>query len=491
MRAYGSSWWSPIAVTLIALLFGGLFLVFAHLTLTWLLVLIAALGVCVLTVWSGDPTRALYSAYMVTVSINISKGLVAEGGVYEPGLSVSLADPFLFGFLALWLFDKLLVRHERFHLDPAVIAALLLTVYLAISISWAIYPFAGGLAFVSHLKYFLVLVAVVDYVRTPALIRITILAIAFGLCINLAMVAAQVLTGGAIAIQGFKTAKDTVIMFGDAGGAFRPYGFLAHPNVLGSYLVLLIPPLFALVLLGRRSIGRVWSVALLLFMASAAALVLSLSRAAWIACAVALALLITLGYVRGLVHPAQVKGALAAAVAATVLMAAAYPAALLRIIESDQGAVQSRLLMIDQALLVIQDDPILGVGLGSYTRAAQTNLPESFGYLKRYYRETLVKGVVHNKWLLITAELGFVGLGLFVVAIWLPLRRYLRQRTWSDPVYAMLALGLFCSLAGVLVIFVSDHCRIGIPVELHWLFMAFLLVVLRLQETGELRLTRA
>lgn len=491
MRAYGPSRWSPIAATLIALPFGVLFLVLADLTLTWLLVLIVALGVCVLMVWSGDPTRALYSAFVATVSINISKGLVAEGGVYEPGLSVSLADPFLFGFLALWWFDKQFVRHEHFHLDPAIIAALLFTVYLAISISWAVYPFAGALAFVSHLKYFLVLVAVVDYVRTPALIRTTLLAIAFGLCINLAMVAAQVLSGGAIAIQGFKTAKDTVIMFGDAGGAFRPYGFLAHPNTLGVYLVFLIPPLFALVLLGRRIIGRAWTVALWLFMASAAALVLSLSRGAWIACAVALALLITLGYMRGLVPRAQVRGALAAAVVAAVLVVVAYPAALLRITGSDQGSTQSRLQMIDQALLIIEGDPILGVGLGSYTRAAQTNLPESFGYLQRYYRERLIKGVVHNKWLLITAELGFVGLGLFLVAIWLPLRRYLRRRTWPDPAYAMLALGLFCSLAGTLVIYVFDHCRIGIPVELFWLFMAFLLVVLRLQETGELRLTRA
>lgn len=477
---------------LLALLFGVSFLVLADLTLTWLVVLLFAFGVCVVTVWSGDPTRALYSTFVVTVSIDISKALVEEGGVYEPGLSVSLADPFLFGFLALWLFDKLFVRRERFRLDPAIVGALLLTLYLALSISWAVYPFAGGLLLVSHLKYFLVFVAVVDYVRTPALIRTTILAIAFGLCLNLAMVAAQVLSGGAIAIQGFKTAKDTVITFAEAGGgAFRPYGFLSHPNILGGYLVFLIPLMFALVLLGRRHIGRARFVSLLLLMASAAALVLSLSRQAWIACAVALALLLVLGYARGLVRSAQVKGLVAVAMGVTALVAIAYPAALLRIVESDQGSTQSRLLMIDQALLIIKGDPILGVGLGSYTRAAQANIPESFAHIKHQYREVLLKGVVHNKWLLITAELGLLGLALFLVAIWLPLRRYLRRHTWSDPVYAMLALGLFCSLAGTLVIYAFDHWRLGVPVEIFWLFMAFLLAVLRLQETGELPLTRA
>lgn len=486
MHAYEASWWSPIAVLLLALLFGVAFLVLADLTLTWLVVLLLTLGVCVATVWSGDPTRALYSAFVATVSIGISKGLVAEGGVYEPGLSVSLADPFLFGFLVLWLVDKLFVRRERFRLDPAIVGALLLTLYLALSISWASYPFAGALAFVSHLKYFLVLIAVVDYVRTPALIRTTILAIAFGLCINLAMVAAQVLTGGAIAIQGFKSAGDTVITFAEAGGgAFRPYGFLRHPNILGGYLVFLIPPLFALVLLGRQYIGRAWFISLLLLIASAAALVLSLSRQAWIACPVALALLLVLGYARGLVRSAQIKGLLAVAVGVTALTAIAYPAALLRIVESDQRSTQSRFLMIDQALLIIKGDPILGVGLGSYTRVAQTNIPESFAYIKPQHREVLLKGVVHNKWLLITAELGVVGLALFLVATWLPLRRYLRRRIWSDPAYAMLALGLFCSLAGTLVIYGFDNWRLGVPVELFWLFIAFLLVVLRLQETGE------
>jgi O-antigen ligase len=477
---------------LLALLFGVSFLVLADLTLTWLVMLLLALGMFVLTVWSGDPTRALYSAFVATVSIAISKGLVAEGGVYEPGLSVSLADPFLFGFLVLWLFDKLFVRRERFRLDPAIVGALLLTLYLALSISWAVYPFAGGLALVSHVKYFAVLVAVVDYVRTPALIRTTILAIAFGLCINLAMVAAQVLTGGAIVVQGFKSAEDTVITFAEAGGgAFRPYGFLGHPNTLGGYLVFLIPPMFALVLLGRRHIGRTWFVSLLLLMASAAALVLSLSRQAWIACPVSLALLLVLGYARGLVRSAQLKALVAVAVGVTTLTAIAYPAALLRIVERDQGSTQSRLVMNDQALLIIEGSPILGVGLGSYTRAAQTNIPESFANIKRERREVLLKGVVHNKWLLITAELGLVGLALFLVATWLPLRRYLRRRTWSDPVYAMLALGLFCSLAGTLVIYAFDNWRLGVPVEIFWLYMAFLLVVLRLQETGELPLTRA
>ena len=126
---------------------------------------------------------------------------------------------------------------------------------------------------------------------------------------------------------------------------------------------------------------------------------------------------------------------------------------------------------MDQALLIIKRNPVLGVGLGGYNRAAQNNIPESFSTLSVWFQDELLKGVVHNKYLLVASEQGLIGLGLLLYLLWRYFRLGIIKRHWARPVHFALALGLSGALAGQLVFFLFDHFYADIRISLLWLFL--------------------
>src|SRR4051812_39476546 len=113
--------------------------------------------------------------------------------------------------------------------------------------------------------------------------------------------------------------------------------------------------------------------------------------------------------------------------------------------------------MMDQAILIIKRHPITGVGLAGYNKAAQTNIPESFAGLLPAFRDTLLHGVVHNKYLLTFAEMGVVGLLLLLYfllsLILLPLTQ---PRRCNSDLWLVL-LGLSGSVFAQAVFFAFDH----------------------------------
>ena len=117
----------------------------------------------------------------------------------------------------------------------------------------------------------------------------------------------------------------------------------------------------------------------------------------------------------------------------------------------------ARLAMIDQATLIITQHPLTGVGLGGYNKAAQTAIPTYFAELLPAFRATLLKGVVHNKYLLTFAELGVIGLILFLLfllaLVWFPFAKL----QWKSSFQYALTLGLSGSVVGQIVFYMFDH----------------------------------
>jgi O-antigen ligase len=130
-------------------------------------------------------------------------------------------------------------------------------------------------------------------------------------------------------------------------------------------------------LLGRRATGTAfvalgWLLLIGLFM-----LILTLSRGGWMAFAVGMMCFIVLGYQRNIVSALHIKRLIAGGVLALMITVVAFPTVYLRLTESDNRSTRSRVLLVEQALMIIERNPILGVGLGAYRHAAHRNLPES------------------------------------------------------------------------------------------------------------------
>lgn len=468
---------SSAAVALVTVLANGL-------SPTWAVLFVLAGGTAAAIVWSGNVTMALFSGLVVTAPIAITKSISARGGVYAPGLELSVADVFLVALLAVWGIDLLLRRRRVRMPPPGVGVVLAIFAWAWVSALMAEDRIAGVLAAINQTKFLLEFVVVYNLVTTPAILRRTLVAGGIGLALNLGMVAAQTMTGSVLALQGAKASNvgvELVYATADGARAFRPSGFLLHPNPFADYLVIVLPLLLVLTLLRDSALPNRWRwVSCSLACGGALALILTLSRGGWISCAVALGFALTIAVRRQLIPLRRVAllGALGAtAIGAVVLV---HPAIVYRLTMDDDRSTQTRLVMIDQAALIIRDQPLFGVGLANYTRASHRYTPASFAPLPVGYQDTIRAGIVHNGYLLLWAERGLVGLLLHVSVFVTSLFRFWQLRTWSDPALHAVALGLLAGVVGQGVFYLFDHFYLDLRPGVFWLLVGLVAAALHL-----------
>ena len=474
LRSAGTGGWLLIAAVS-GLLLSTIIVAIADLPGTWaIFALIGAVSLAAI-VWAGDPRDTLLAIFLVTVPIEISKALTSEASAYSPTLSLFLSDIAFVPLMILWGLDRLVgAPRARWSSVHTVATAMLAwtTISAAISISsvsWSI--------LLNLIKYSAYLFVVGDLTREPRRLRIALASLAVGAGLQFAMVALQMLTGSDLQIRGGKnTDLGRLLIFEQGGGLHfrRPSGFASHPNMLSDYLTFLLPPLVCLAFIGR-SIGWVRYVVAALLLATLVALVLALSRGGWIAGGVSVAFILAVGWYRGVVRPWHVGSLAVFGMLGLLVISAVFPAAIYRVVLSDQRSSDSRIAMMDQAFLIIQRHPVVGVGLGGYNQAAQTNIPASFAGLLPAFRDTLLKGVVHNKYLETFSETGIVGIGFLLAflgtLICLPLWAF----NLIDLQYWALQVGLAGAVVAQAVFFLFDHFSFDTRVGLLYVAAALMI----------------
>jgi hypothetical protein len=234
--------------------------------------------------------------------------------------------------------------------------------------------------------------------------------------------------------------------FGE-GEMSRAAGLMQNANTFGWYLCTFAPVVVAMLLMRVKGFRR-WQ--RWLFAAAAGlglvALILTYARGSWLAFALSLVWLAALAY-RALSASERGKFArqlAAIGVAAGVLCFPFAGSIYTRLTEDDGGAAYSRVPLIQVAAAMIEDNPVLGVGLNSYESAM------------RRYDETAEKITdgfdwpVHNIFLHMAAETGVPGLLLFLALICFALRQGWRVYRSQDPFLSALAAGLIVGLLAFL-----------------------------------------
>ncbi len=484
-----AAWWYVPA----ALIFGLSFVLASGLSATWLILLF--LGVCfgAATFWSGNVKDFFFLGLLFTCSIDINKALIAEGGIYTPGLSLTLSDLFLIPLLMLWIAGKIFNHNPRIYWSSLHNYVLIFLIWFCSTAVNSESKLASILMCVNYLKYFLIFVLLADYIQSPVQIRLALYGLAAAVCVHLLMSMLDIASSGSFAIQGTKnTSVGTQLVFENAGGlqAFRPSGFMGHPNALADFLVFVAPPMFMLVLLGSRQIGsKVWLTVMTVFGMAMIMLLLTLSRAGWISFTVATLYALYVGTKRGIISRQQILALIGLGTVAVMAIIAIYPAALLRITESDSRSSESRFIMMDQALLIIKRNPVFGVGLSDYNGAAHRNIPASFADVSKGFQDELLKGVVHNKYLLTAAETGLIGCFLFLLMLLKFVSAVPGWVHWQDRASFALALGGSASIAGQVVFYLFDHFYVDIRITLLFVFFGLVSALLKLEGYGQ-RATR-
>lgn len=189
----------------------------------------------------------------------------------------------------------------------------------------------------------------------------------------------------------------------------RPYGTFPHPNVLAGFLLLSMIGLVFTVPWAKGKEKAVWIVALLL---GSSALLLTMSRGAFLIWLLLL-LIIFLRHV----STQLIRTFLAIALVILAVLFIFHTPFGTRFLQTNfaEEAVVQRTELIRASAVMITEHPIVGVGFGNFLPAlAIVQKPFSLGlYLQP----------VHNIFLLILAETGIIGFGIFM---WFLVKTYMR-----------------------------------------------------------------
>jgi putative inorganic carbon (hco3(-)) transporter len=352
------------------------------------------------------------------------------------GLSISATTLALIGLYGSWFLEAMESRGQKPRVEPRRNWALLC--YLGFNALSVLVARDARLSFFGLFLLFqtyLVFLYVTRVVRTRSDVLFVVSWLLWGCLIeSVLMVALGVGNVGAGLWGPLHIRVDH-----EAGSEFtRVGGTIGSPNEAGAYLSVLLA-IGVSVLLARVARKYKWLAAMVLA-AGGAALVLTFSRGAWTAFAVATSIVFVSIARRKKI---SFKPLVAIAAILLVLYLPFQSEINARLFADDNGSAESRVPLMKLAFRMIADNPILGVGSNNFSAAMDDYVSSEFrnGFLY----------TVHNKYLLVWAETGPGGL-LAYLAFLIGMVR-MGRACWKkgDGFLGTLALGLSAAIAGNMV----------------------------------------
>lgn len=201
-------------------------------------------------------------------------------------------------------------------------------------------------------------------------------------------------------------------------GLHQVAGPFAHQNGLAQASILVYAVCLSVVLGGDGSRGR-WASAGAL--TAAASVVMTLSRGGLAMLVLSTVVVFAMAAYRHR-NPRMMRYVLLGALAAAVVWIRAGDTIMARFTDAPDASAEARDHFVDMARMMLDDYPILGVGLNNYSYANQYS-----GYADAVGLPAIDRGgVAHHVYWLTLAELGYLGLFAFLAVYLLPVGRAFR-----------------------------------------------------------------
>ena len=448
----------------IGLLLGAYVVAFSTLPLSWTLAATTLVLVPFVVMVVGHVEKLLLGIIIVEIPLGIDDHLWYQEAAAElgavGGLNVSLTTFCLALLYALWL-AQLLAKFAA--PTPHLLReSLPLMSYLALTaLSLFVAPNAAlaGFYMVMLLQAFLIYLYVIHWVRTREDVRFVATTLLAGLALQGLIIIGVRFAGLDLNVASISTQVNEG--FGLRGG-----GTLGSPNGAAGYLSLLLAPALG-VLMSRWGWRR--GLAALALALGCVALLVTQSRGGWAAFALSGTLYYGVAWWRGWL---SLRVHVVALVAVLAFAFTFQNDVVTRLSGDDSGAAYSRIPLMKLTFGVIQDAPLLGVGVNNFAVTLKDYLTPEFGREWAY--------TVHNKFLLIWAESGPAALVAFLWFLAATLRRGWRVSARGGPL-APLALGLTVALVGH-----AAHMNVDIftdrpYVQMLWLLAGLIVAISRVE----------
>lgn len=236
-----------------------------------------------------------------------------------------------------------------------------------------------------------------------------------------------------------------LVLYQRSTGIYRATGSLPHPNTLALYINMINMIFLSFVLNDKARTWHRYMYRATLGMGSLIILA-TFSRGALVVMALCYMLVVALSMVDR-ARPAKLKMIAVVALLALPLAIKVTPAIIERFQTAPVNAELSR-QQANAAAVAMANSHWLGVGLNNYSHAINET------HFSRFVPLGVDRGIVHNIYLLHAAEMGWLGLVLFVLLIgsflWMALRLISRR---MDNIVSWIAIGIF---AGMLSLWIQS-----------------------------------
>jgi putative inorganic carbon (HCO3(-)) transporter len=372
------------------------------------------------------------------------------------GLNISVTTLALTGLYILWAIERGEPRSAapRARWRPA--APLIAFVAIeAASLAVARDRTLGAFELALLVQTLLLFVYIVSTVRTRADVNLIVTGLIASLFMESVLIIGVRVTGVQFHFAGLTTHTQ-------AGGEdTRLGGTIGQPNTAAAFLCLLLPLAATLPLAPiSRAMRRLCIVSLPV---GGIALIITQSRGGWVSISISALVLAFVLVRRGLIRGRTVLAAIAVIAVIAVPLWGTISS---RVTGSDNGSAAARVSLATLAWHMIEDHPLLGVGINN----VGLNVPS---YAGPQFDGTFIYEV-HDKYLLVWSEAGIFALIAFVTFLAVTLRRGWRAARSRDPFLSYIALGLTAGLMGQIVHMGVDLFESRPQVQLLWLVAALL-----------------
>jgi O-antigen ligase len=456
--------WSVLPILLavvLGLVLGAMMILRRSLSDKWAGALVMAVIGIVFVLLLGDLKKTILLALVVDIPLSLDVAIRNHGDHSggPTGFTISLATFALIAGYADWI-----VNHRpRLRLFQSITAPALFFLFAAIlSIFQSVNVELSLFSIFMIFQFLLMLIYLVNNVTSPEDLRFILNTLALCLLVEGMFMIVQYFTGASLSFAGIES-RSMMDLSASVEGV-RVAGTIGSPNAAASYLAPTLAIVFGAYLTNGRLVNR--TLALTAFGVGTVALILTSVRSGWISFAVAMAVLI--------IQAAKIRSkrrAIFILLVFVVIVGIVFSQRIVnRFTRDDSDSAESREWLAEMARNIIRAHP-LGVGINNYDQVMSYRYAPSELIGHRLY-------VVHNKYLLVWADTGALGLAAFV---WLLIAAGAQGAKWivrpgAPPHSSVLVASLVGALAGYSINMTNEAFGGRLREQLLWLIITLIVI---------------
>ena len=303
----------------------------------------------------------------------------------------------------VFYYDNIVNGINRFHSNKILVFALLL--YMGSGILSLYNASSKELVILELVRLTMLLIIFYIVMNFGKREYISAFIITLSICVFLEFLLAfyQYNTGRLFGLAAF---GETRYEFGTGYLQSRASGTFSHANGLAYFFELLMPLLFAMVIVEENKLLKLWYIFAFLF--GFFGLVTTLSRGGWLATAISLPIVFIVLYRKRFTQQKYIISFFFGLIGIVILGFIFYPTIAKRFEAYDYGSAATRRPLNLAAISVIKQYPVTGVGMNNFARVFRTYDTTGGSAIFK------AQGLVHNLFLGVWTETGIIGVIAFI-----------------------------------------------------------------------------